>query len=172
MNADVWGPEPADPARPHRDAVTTLMSQHFTGATVTALRHALAAKVCAAGLAGDPCFDFVLAAHELITNAVRHGGGHGRIELRREEDTLICEITDQGETTDNLPVRPPTADVPGGRGLWLAHQLTDGLILTHRPDGVTATVTVCLQPSSGPNISAASAARHNDDLSTPGEGTT
>ncbi|WP_121400998.1 ATP-binding protein [Micromonospora sp. M71_S20] len=157
-------------ARARLGGVTSLMSQHFTGETVTALRHALEAKVSAAGLVGDPGFDFVLAVHELVTNAVRHGGGHGRIELRREKDVLICEISDHGAAADSLSVRPPSVDVAGGRGLWLAHQLSDRLILTRRPDGVTATVTVCLQPSSGPNTSASSAARHNDGLSSPGKG--
>ncbi|MGN9779602.1 ATP-binding protein [Micromonospora sp. H33] len=170
MSADAWAAEPADPARAHRGGVTTLMSQHFTVATVTTLRHALETKVSAAGLVGDPGFDFVLAVHELVTNAVRHGGGHGRIELRREEDVLICEVTDQGAAADNLPVRLPEVDVAGGRGLWLARQLTDGLILTRRPDGLTATVAVCLEPLSGPDISAALGARQNDDFSSPGEG--
>ncbi|MGS2619467.1 ATP-binding protein [Micromonospora sp. LZ34] len=117
-------------------------------------------------MVGDPGFDFVLAVHELVTNAVRHG----RMDLRREEDVLICEITDHGAAADSLPVRLPAVDVAGGGGLWLAHQLTDGLILTRRPDGVTATVTVCLQPLSGPDTSAASAARQNDGFSSPGEG--
>lgn len=170
MSDDAGAADRADPARARPGGVTPLMSQHFTGETVTALRHDLERKVVAAGLVGDPGFDFVLAVHELVTNAVRHGGGHGRIDLRREEDVLICEITDHGTAADSLPVRPPAVDVAGGRGLWLAHQLTDGLILTLRPDGVTATVAVCMEPLSGPDVSAASAARQNDGLSSPGEG--
>ncbi|MBM0224355.1 ATP-binding protein [Micromonospora sicca] len=125
------------------------MSQDFTSATVGTLRHALQAQVTAAGLTGDAGDDFVLAVHELITNAVRHGGGHGHLELRRQADVLICEVTDQGAAPGSLRVRLPAVDTAGGRGLWLAHQLTDGLVLTRRLNGVTATVTACLEPTTG-----------------------
>ncbi|MEU9509313.1 ATP-binding protein [Micromonospora sp. NPDC048170] len=170
MSDDPGQADRFESARARLGGVTPLMSQHFSGETVTALRHALQAKVFAAGLVGDPGLDFVLAVHELVTNAVRHGGGHGRVDLRREQDVLICEITDHGAAADNLPVRLPAVDVAGGRGLWLAHQLTDGLILTRRPDGVIATVAVCLQPSADPDISALSSAPRNDGFSSTGEG--
>ena len=131
--------------------VAALLSQDFTAATVAVLRHRLREVVTAVGLTGDVGYDFVLAVHELVTNAVRHGGGQGHLELRREHDVLLCEITDQGEAAGNLPVRLPAVDVAGGRGLWLAHQLTEGLLLTRRLHGVTATVTACLEPSNGPH---------------------
>ncbi|MEU5940830.1 ATP-binding protein [Micromonospora sp. NPDC047548] len=128
-------------------AASVLMSVDFTAATLTALRHRVQAAVRGAGLAGDEGYEFVLAVHELATNAVRHGGGHGHLELRRQDDVLICEISDHGAATGSLPVRLPAADVVGGRGLWLAHQLSEGLLLTRGPHGVTATVTACLNPA-------------------------
>ncbi|HEY0696561.1 MAG TPA: ATP-binding protein [Micromonospora sp.] len=134
-------PVGAIPTRP-----VVLLSCPFTAATVADLRHAVAAQVVTAGLTGDQGDDFVLAVHELVTNAVRHGGGTGDLVLYRDDDTLICEIVDHGGTPDSLPVRLPAANVPGGRGLWLAHHLTGTLLLTHRPDGTTATVSVCLTP--------------------------
>ncbi|WP_328421588.1 ATP-binding protein [Micromonospora sp. NBC_00389] len=169
MSDDGGTPESVRPAREPRRPITVLMSQHFTATTVTALRHAVEGKVAAAGLVGDPGFDFVLAVHELVTNAVRHGGGRGHLDLRREEDVLLCEISDQGAPADNLPVRLPAVDAAGGRGLWLARQLTDGLILTRRPDGLTATITVCLEPLSGTEIWSASGATHSDGPIRPGE---
>ncbi|HEY0697652.1 MAG TPA: ATP-binding protein [Micromonospora sp.] len=129
------------PARP-----VVLLSCPFTATTVADLRHAVAAQVVTAGLTGDQGDDFVLAVHELVTNAVRHGGGAGELVLHRDDDTLTCEIVDHGGTPDSLPVRLPAANVPGGRGLWLAHHLTGTLLLTHRPGGTTATVNVCLTP--------------------------
>ncbi|MGS2615504.1 ATP-binding protein [Micromonospora sp. LZ34] len=116
----------------------------FTAETATEVRHALTRHVTEAGLAGDDAEDFVLAVHELVTNAVRHGGGSGRAELRRQDDALVCEVHDRGAGTDADAVQLPAADVPGGRGLWLARELTGGLMLTRRPDGMTATVSVCL----------------------------
>ena len=134
--------------------VVPLLSQDFTEATVSALRHALHARVAAVGLTGDAGYDFVLAVHELVTNAVRHGGGRGHLELRRHDDVLTCEVVDRGSTSGELPVRLPAADRAGGRGLWLAHRLAEGLILTSGVDGVTATVTACLQPAAGRDTSA------------------
>ncbi|MGW4500319.1 ATP-binding protein [Micromonospora sp. NPDC004336] len=128
-----------DPGRP-----VVLLSQHFTAATVTALRHLLAARVAAAGLTGDDGDDFVLAAYELSTNAVRHGGGSGHLELRRVGARLVCAVSDHGASGADLPVELPPPDVPGGRGLWLARQLTGALTLDRGPDGVTATVSADL----------------------------
>jgi serine/threonine-protein kinase RsbW len=128
------------------DQPVVLLSQPFTAETVTDVRHTLAAQVTAVGLTGDDGDDFVLAAHELVTNAVRHGGGSGQVSLRRQGDVLICEVRDRGAGADRLPVRLPASDVPGGRGLWLAHQLTGTLMLTSLPGGVSAAVSVCLTP--------------------------
>ncbi|MEH0938145.1 ATP-binding protein [Micromonospora psammae] len=141
------------PVSPHVvTPAVPLMSQEFTATTVTALRHALRTQVAMAGLTGDLAYDFVLAVHELVTNAVRHGGGRGQIDLRRHDDVLICEITDRGAAVGELPVRLPTVDTAGGRGLWLAQQLTDGLILTRHLEGVSATVTVCVRPADDPAV--------------------
>ena len=125
-----------------------LLSVEFGGAAaVTEVRHALTAVVAAAGLTGQPAEDLVLAAHELVINAVSHGGGAGRLEVRLSDGVLICEVVDHGEPADPLSVRRPEATRPGGRGLWLAHRLTGSLLLTSRPDGVTASVSVCVSPS-------------------------
>lgn len=145
-------------------AVTAaLLEQPFTGTTVTALRHRLAAVVADAGVPGPAGEDFVLAVHELITNAVRHGGGSGRLELRRLADVLICDIVDRGRHAEGLPVTLPRTDRPGGRGLWLAHHLTGSLILTRRPDGVTATVSVCVTPEASPTGDGKPAQRLDQD---------
>ncbi|WP_157746545.1 ATP-binding protein [Micromonospora inositola] len=152
-------PRASDVSHPTPGPATSvaLMSQDFTASTVTALRHGLAAAVTGAGLAGDAGYDFVLAVHELVTNAVRHGGGHGHLALRRQDDVLICEVSDGGATLGRLPVRLPAVDVAGGRGLWLASQLAEGLIFARGVHGLTATVTAWLSPDGVPAI-----ARHHD----------
>jgi serine/threonine-protein kinase RsbW len=122
----------------------SLLVESFTADTVTVLRHAVLAVAGSAGLSGAQADDFALAVHELVSNAVRHGGGAGRLELRVLADVLTCEVVDQGGDVDGLPVRLPPTDQPGGRGLWLAHQLTGSLMLVRRPDGVTASVSVCV----------------------------
>jgi serine/threonine-protein kinase RsbW len=121
-----------------------MLRQPFTAATVTDLRHTVASLAAPVGLVGDAADDFVLAVHELVTNAVRHGGGAGHVEVRVLDDVLVCDVIDYGTEADGLSVRLSAADVPGGRGLWLAHRLTGTLLLTQRPYGLTASVTVCL----------------------------
>lgn len=127
----------------------TLLSASFDPQTATRLRHAVAAAAARAGLGGDQLEDFVLAAYELVTNAIRHGGGAGRLELRRHDGTLTCEVVDRGPGFDGLPVRLPAADSPGGRGLWLAQRLGGNLTVTSRPDGVTASIAVRVTGSPG-----------------------
>ncbi|MDG4797477.1 ATP-binding protein [Micromonospora sp. WMMD1082] len=162
-------PDARDPSGPSSGdgEVISLLSQSFTAQTVTALRHLLADRIAAAGLTGDIAEDLVLAVHELVTNAVLHGGGRGRLDLFRQADLLVCEVTDHGRQPGadghqqgvdghqqgaGLPVSLPATDTPGGRGLWLAHHLTGALTLTRRPDGMTATVTAALltQPAGTP----------------------
>ena len=133
---------PGVPAAPRTD----LLSVSFTIVAVATVRHQVRRHAADAGLAGDDLDDFVLAVHELVTNAVRHGGGGGHLHLQRQHDTLTCEVRDDGGGGTLRP-RLPAGDIPGGRGLWLAQHLTAGLMITAGPAGVSATVTVCLTPA-------------------------
>jgi len=123
---------------------TLLVSESFTAATLSELRHRVAAAVEAAGVSGARAEDFVLAVHELAANAIQHGGGTGDLTLSLLDDVLTCEIVDHGPGAGDLPVRPADTDRAGGRGLWLAHQLTGSLMLTRRPDGVSGSVSICV----------------------------
>ena len=108
------------------------------------LRHAVASRARGAGLAGDRLDDFVVAVNELLTNAVRHGGGLGRVALWRQDDDVVCEVSDTGT---GLPApRPspnvrPATDQPGGWGLWLAEELTDTFQLITGYGGTTVQVS-------------------------------
>ncbi|GAA4609684.1 anti-sigma regulatory factor (Ser/Thr protein kinase) [Actinoplanes octamycinicus] len=124
-----------------------LLTCSFTAATVTGVRHALRTHVTATGVDEDTAFDFVTAVHELVTNAVRHGGGHGQLELSIDCGQLICTVSDYGTGSGTLPVCPPPGDQPGGRGLFLARQLTGALLIDQRGAGLTATVTIALPPT-------------------------
>jgi serine/threonine-protein kinase RsbW len=85
----------------------------------------------------------VVAVNELLTNAVRHGGGRGRVRLWREPGAVVCEVGDDGpglplERFDH-PARP-APDQPGGWGLWLAGRLTDSFE-TIKGDGTTVRIS-------------------------------
>jgi anti-sigma regulatory factor (Ser/Thr protein kinase) len=78
------------------------------------------------GLNPDRTTDLVLAAAEVATNSVRHGGGRGVLRMWRQGDAVVCEFTDRGHITDPLAGRRvPPLSTEGGRGLWLANQLCD-----------------------------------------------
>jgi anti-sigma regulatory factor (Ser/Thr protein kinase) len=124
-----------------------LFERDFTAEDVTGLRHDFRRQAEAAGLLADALDDFVTAVNELVTNAVRHGGGRGTVRLTFKIDTLIADVSDNGEGfTGRLPVTsgPPAPDRPGGRGILLARLLTDTLMISDSPDGVTVTVTMCV----------------------------
>jgi anti-sigma regulatory factor (Ser/Thr protein kinase) len=78
------------------------------------------------GLAARPAGDLVLAASELVSNSVRHGGGGGEIRLWLDRETAQCEVCDSGRIADPLAGRAhPKFDQLDGRGLWLVNQLCD-----------------------------------------------
>jgi anti-sigma regulatory factor (Ser/Thr protein kinase) len=124
-----------------------VFARDFVAADVTVMRHELRRHAEGAGLGGDALDDFVAAVNELVTNAVRHGGGKGSLRLTRDADTVIVDVSDRGEGfSGSLPLSagPPPGDIPGGRGILLARRLTDTLLISDGPEGVTVTVTRCL----------------------------
>jgi anti-sigma regulatory factor (Ser/Thr protein kinase) len=70
--------------------------------------------------------ELVVAANEIVTNCLKHGGGHGRVIVWSEQRRVVCEVSCPGTLADPLADRRlPDPDDPTGRGLWLANQLCD-----------------------------------------------
>ncbi|MFI7600272.1 ATP-binding protein [Actinoplanes sp. NPDC049681] len=99
-----------------------LLARDFDTGSLVALRREVEHCAQSNGLTDLELYRFVVAVNEITTNAVRHGGGRGRLELWRTTDRLHCRITDQGAgiPARYRPPRRPAADAVGGRGLWLA----------------------------------------------------
>lgn len=83
--------------------------------------------------------DLLLAATEVATNALEHGGSPARLRLYRESDRWVCVVVDAGAGLDPYSgFDSPLADTPQlrGRGLWIARQMCDDLTISRR-DGLT-----------------------------------
>ena len=99
-------------------------------------RHLVFCRAAEAGLSPARTHDLVLAAHEILTNSVRHGGGSGTLRIWQEDAAVVCEVEDGGRIDDPLvDRRRPDPDEPRGRGLWLANQLCDLVQIRSRDDG-------------------------------------
>ena len=122
------------------------LDQGFDGDGLVSLRSAVAAHADNLGLlAAGRVSDLVLAAHELAANAVRHGGGRGRLRLWRDSDHLVCEVSDSGGglgDPDSAGRTRPSPRSTGGRGLWLVRALCDTVDISTGPTGTTITVTI------------------------------
>ena len=68
----------------------------------------------------------VLAVDEVVTNALRHGGGRGVVRVWPEGGGLVCEVSDTGTITDPMVgrIRPDVNEL-GSRGLWIANNFCD-----------------------------------------------
>ncbi|MGA3539592.1 ATP-binding protein [Micromonosporaceae bacterium DT194] len=130
-----------------------LISAVFGRDEVTAVRHAVAACARTAGLIGDRLDDFVLVVNELITNAVRHGGGRGRLRLWSEANAVRCEVTDEGSGIAAARLgqqgRPEPGSV-GGWGLWLVRRLCDDVMVSTGPTGTTVRISTRLVAAGTP----------------------
>jgi anti-sigma regulatory factor (Ser/Thr protein kinase) len=95
-------------------------------ASLPHVRRLIAAQAASGGLDTRRCDDLVVAADEIIVNAVRHGGGSGRMRLWREAGRVVCEVRDSGRLDDPMVGRRlPDRLSGGGRGLWIVNQLCD-----------------------------------------------
>lgn len=107
----------------------------YTGGDLAALREKISACAEQLGLGGHRLRELHLAATEIATNSIRHGGGHGTLRTWSEDQRLVCEFRDAGYIADPLAGRHrPTSTQAGGRGLWLAHQLCDLVEIRSTPD--------------------------------------
>lgn len=144
VTAGMSQPEPAGPAASQPEWGLDLP---FDVDGLVALRSAVAAHASHLGLSERRTAELVLIAHELASNAIRHGGGTGRLCLGRQGGSLRCEVVDTG---GGLPEPERTGQqraslmAPGGRGLWIVRQLADRVEITTGAGGTTVVVFITL----------------------------
>ena len=81
--------------------------------------------------------DLAVAVNEVATNALKHGGGRGRVRIWTETAQVICEVSDSGPGFSDPfigHVPPANRDTPGW-GLWTSRQLCDLVQLRSGDDG-------------------------------------
>ena len=108
----------------------------FEVATLDLVRMFVATHARDARLTATRTEDLLLAAHELASNSVRHGGGAGVMRIWVDADALICEVRDRGWIDKPLVGRErPGVNENGGYGLWLVNQLCELVQLRSYPHG-------------------------------------
>jgi anti-sigma regulatory factor (Ser/Thr protein kinase) len=114
-------------------------------ADVPATRRTVAQYARRAGLPDDKVEVLELAASELASNSVRHGGGGGTVAMWTTPSAAIVEFHDAGQLTDPLTGRlMPSLHQEGGRGVFLVNQLCDLVQLRSSGQGTTVRVTTWL----------------------------
>lgn len=111
------------------------------------LRAAVAAHAAEFGLTEPGLSRLLVVATELATNAIRHGGGRGRLRLWRQSGSIHCEVSDDGPgiaDADTAGSQPAPLSQEGGRGLWVVRQFTDEFRITPGGAGTTVTVSITI----------------------------
>lgn len=102
------------------------------------LRRLVTDRAHRAGVDRPSAEDLVLAAHELATNSVLHGGGHGTLRTWSERGAFAVQVDDEGVIDDPLVGRDLLHDfAENGRGIWMANQLCDLVQVRSGPSGTT-----------------------------------
>jgi anti-sigma regulatory factor (Ser/Thr protein kinase) len=147
-----------------------LLDHRFDARGLSVLRAVVLAYAVAAGMPENRARDVMLAAHELAANAVRHGAGTGRLQMRAGDGMLRVQVHDAGLAS--LDGQAGTAglagrDVPGGggrgwplrpgHGLWVVRQVADQVSVRRGPGGPVVTAAFALPAAGAPPVPAGGA---------------
>jgi anti-sigma regulatory factor (Ser/Thr protein kinase) len=123
---------PFDQPLPEPDAAWQSMT--YERDDLRAVRRFVDEHSAAMGLDAHRRADLVLAASEIATNSIRHGGGWGVVRMWRDGDAVVCDFRDSGGIEEPLAGRQrPGSAQTSGYGLWLANQLCDLVQIRTRP---------------------------------------
>lgn len=123
------------------------VDQAFDADGLYALRATLAAHASGFGVPEEQVEHLLIVAVELATNAIRHGGGTGRLRLWHGNGHLYCQVSDRGPGIADPAVgrtRPDPTRLDGGRGMWICRNLATEVVIDSGPGGRGATVTAVI----------------------------
>jgi serine/threonine-protein kinase RsbW len=108
------------------EVASALFTARVDATSVAAMRQRVGDVARGHGLIDLEVTTFVLVVHELLVNAVRHGGGSARVLIWADPAGLRCSVTDDGRGMPPHRVNPQRAqpaDRIRGWGLRLAHRM-------------------------------------------------
>ncbi|MFG2588826.1 ATP-binding protein [Streptomyces sp. NPDC048438] len=105
-----------------RDAVVRLLQERFCG-------------LGGEGPADVVVADALLVTSELVTNAVRHGGGLTGFTTEITDEGLLLTVSDASTRPPVTAERDPSAASVGGYGWLLVRRLAKRVSVTYLPDG-------------------------------------
>ena len=114
------------------------------------LRRLVAEHALDAGIAYERVEDFVVAANEIATNAIRHGRPPINGHIWVQSDEIVCQVSDAGSGISD-PLAgwlPPPPGAIGGWGLPIARQFCDALEIAPIQTGSTVTLSLSRVPQS------------------------
>jgi anti-sigma regulatory factor (Ser/Thr protein kinase) len=113
---------------------------------LAAARNFVGAAAVRAGVHPRRAAELCVAASEILTNCVVHGGGAVGLSCWTDDGRFLCQIEDRGRgISDPLAGYRPVDDAAEtGRGLWLARQLVDLVQVAGGPHGTTVRLHVAL----------------------------
>jgi len=125
------------------------LDQWFDADALACLRTMVLAEAVAAGMPDERAADVMLAVHELAANAVRHGGGGGRVQLQVTGGALSCQVSDAGGTAPVGGIATRPWPFEPGHGLSLARTIADHLAIATGPAGSHVTAVFALPGAGG-----------------------
>ena len=155
---------PDDPARPSgrvsqpwpdpagNNGAPPVLDLTFNSGTLDTLRAEVRACAAKTDLAEDRAVDMILAVHELAANAVRHGGGEGRLRIWDQAGALHCQVDDGDHAAagdiaaagpESAPDHAATNSLPcePGHGLWVVQQVADRIQSRSGSGGTSVRIT-------------------------------
>jgi anti-sigma regulatory factor (Ser/Thr protein kinase) len=127
--------------QPFTEPATNPPALHFDAPALPLVREFVAVYADRAGLPHRRVGDLQLAANELASNAIVHGGGAGQVRVWRTGRQVVCEVRDRGTASGRLAgLVPPGPDSLGGRGLLLVNYLGDLVRVHTGPEGTAVRV--------------------------------
>jgi anti-sigma regulatory factor (Ser/Thr protein kinase) len=120
------------------DGGVVLLQQRFDVDDLVDVREQVHLTCVAAGLPGARAEGFSASINEAMTNAIVHGGQVREVTVSMADKGVRAEVVDDGRADPfAVPPRPPPPEDAGGRGLWIASQLCDRVLISTDEGGTS-----------------------------------